>query len=453
MLFPIVALVMGASTLASTILTEVFTHSSTNGGFNETLGEIAAAAVAILPLFVVPGMLKKSLDGVGNIGGTLNKLSDKWGKGLGGGYTNSGFAKYRAAKKADDKARISTGNYAGKNPFNKLHSAANKKLNSSVGLNKMNGGFGSQRVLVGQGQDRKDQQDSMALFNNDDTLVAAWAETGGDIRKLEAYNATLPPDKRLTEATKQQFKLMYNAGYQNKANSHIAAAKYMSENGKGSYAQFKKSLATAKARGASAIDLSTAQGGAIGAYRKSGRGDALSALDNDIKGLGPVTTAQSNKAWQSVDPANLHRDAIDATSNPDGRASYLDYLKDTTLDANGTQNGYENTRKALANYERMESRTQKSVESLLINAANQQLAPILAANAATAVAEFRAARATEAAAIAAATAVGATSADKLAAATATAAAAAAGGKATKANAIVASGITKIREAKDYFGIR
>ncbi len=81
LLYPIVALVVGASALASNILMSVFKTSDSNLSQIEM---VAAAAVAILPLFVVPGMLKKSMDGIGNIGGTINKLGSSWGKGIGG---------------------------------------------------------------------------------------------------------------------------------------------------------------------------------------------------------------------------------------------------------------------------------------------------------------------------------------------------------------------------------
>jgi hypothetical protein len=79
MLFPIVGLVFGASTLASTILKNTF---SVEGADQETLSQIVAAAVRVLPLFIVPVLLKKSLDGVGNIGARINGLGERMGKGL-----------------------------------------------------------------------------------------------------------------------------------------------------------------------------------------------------------------------------------------------------------------------------------------------------------------------------------------------------------------------------------
>jgi len=79
-LFPVIGLVFGVSHMASTVLSTAFTPE---GGDPNQLGQIVAAAVIVLPLFVVPSLLKKSLDGVGNIGATLNGLGAKMGGTLG----------------------------------------------------------------------------------------------------------------------------------------------------------------------------------------------------------------------------------------------------------------------------------------------------------------------------------------------------------------------------------
>lgn len=74
LVFPMVALVFGASTLASTILSNAY---SINGDTNNWFGQIIAAAVLVLPLFVVPSLLKKSIDSVGGIGAKLNGIGNK----------------------------------------------------------------------------------------------------------------------------------------------------------------------------------------------------------------------------------------------------------------------------------------------------------------------------------------------------------------------------------------
>gem|GEM_PF-1372302 len=101
MLFPIIAVVFGTSTLASTILGSVFDTAS-NSDY-PTLGKIIAAVVLVVPLFIVPSLLKKSLDGVGGIGAKLNGIGDKLGGALGKKgsewYDNTPVARGRAERK------------------------------------------------------------------------------------------------------------------------------------------------------------------------------------------------------------------------------------------------------------------------------------------------------------------------------------------------------------------
>lgn len=155
LLYPIVALVMGASDLASLVLTEVSIDS--DGGW---LTSIMAAAVAILPLFVVPGMLKKSLDGVGNIGGMINKLGDKAGNKATGKWSNSKLNKHMEAEKANKLARIQGGVYEGKkyNP-NVLRSKLHNKYNQAG----LSGKYGDKMSALGVSQADKFNDENVAL--------------------------------------------------------------------------------------------------------------------------------------------------------------------------------------------------------------------------------------------------------------------------------------------------
>lgn len=75
MLFPIIALVYGASELAANLLGRSF--SGVGGADNNMFGQIISAAVLILPLFAVPILLKKSLDAVPMAGQMANKWASK----------------------------------------------------------------------------------------------------------------------------------------------------------------------------------------------------------------------------------------------------------------------------------------------------------------------------------------------------------------------------------------
>lgn len=103
LLFPIIALVFGASSLASTVLQGSFTGAYNQEGSN-WFGQIIASAVLVIPLFVVPILLKKSLDGVPMIGQMANKWSSKANSKLGGAvgnsYKGSKFGRGRAVRRA-----------------------------------------------------------------------------------------------------------------------------------------------------------------------------------------------------------------------------------------------------------------------------------------------------------------------------------------------------------------
>lgn len=79
MLYPIVAVVFGASAFAANLVANVGSGDITSGGLvdgNEFL-QITALGIATVPLFVVPGLLKGALNATGSIGAKLGNLSGK----------------------------------------------------------------------------------------------------------------------------------------------------------------------------------------------------------------------------------------------------------------------------------------------------------------------------------------------------------------------------------------
>lgn len=104
LLFPIIALVFGLSKLASTILTASFSVDvGGDSAANSMWGQIVGAAVLVLPLFVVPMLLKKSLDGIPMLGQLANKWSSKangnLSRKLKEGYAGSTVGRGRAIRK------------------------------------------------------------------------------------------------------------------------------------------------------------------------------------------------------------------------------------------------------------------------------------------------------------------------------------------------------------------
>ncbi|NTW61725.1 type IV secretion system protein [Candidatus Saccharibacteria bacterium] len=111
LVFPIVSLIFGASTFASVILQSVFVNTDDN------IGQMMAAAVLTLPLFVVPSLLKKSLDGIAGIGEKINGIGNKasgWlGKRGSSLYDNSAIARGRKSRE-QYKQMYRDQKYAGK---------------------------------------------------------------------------------------------------------------------------------------------------------------------------------------------------------------------------------------------------------------------------------------------------------------------------------------------------
>lgn len=137
LVFPIVGLIFGASSLAASVM------SSTVG--DDIIGQISAAAVMVLPLFMVPSVLKKSLNSVGDIGGKIAGVSGRMSSGAKSKIGGSNFAKYSQEKKSLDKAKISAGTYDGRNPISRSRSVASRRFNNS----KASGRYGDQRALMG----------------------------------------------------------------------------------------------------------------------------------------------------------------------------------------------------------------------------------------------------------------------------------------------------------------
>jgi len=86
LVYPMIALLFGASHLASAILLDSFS------GSDNVLGQLVALAVLVLPLFLVPKLLQGSLNAIPAIGGFASKMASR-ANGLVGRQSKSGFTK------------------------------------------------------------------------------------------------------------------------------------------------------------------------------------------------------------------------------------------------------------------------------------------------------------------------------------------------------------------------
>ena len=219
-LFPIVAVVFGASTLASNILTNTFSANFPGDtSASAMFGQLIGSLVLILPLFVVPGLLKKSLDSVGSLGTRIgnigSKLSGAAAKKGSQGYENSRigqFKKYKSSEANLRRAKVQSGAYKGRggklNPYNLL-SMGNKYLNQKPVLNNpIAGKFGQRSAAMG-----------ISLVNKEESEEVQ--------RAMDQMNSTHGPTKILGGAAKE-FESAVKSGDAIKAR---AAAQILMTNG------------------------------------------------------------------------------------------------------------------------------------------------------------------------------------------------------------------------------
>lgn len=123
LIFPIVSVIFGASNLASQITLQA------NQG--DTSLQIIALGILTVPFFIVPALLKKSLDAVGGLSGKLSTFGGK-ASGLANHAlqesTAGEFLKYRDGKLKRRRAQIRGGTYTG-GGLAGLRSRANQYLN------------------------------------------------------------------------------------------------------------------------------------------------------------------------------------------------------------------------------------------------------------------------------------------------------------------------------------
>ncbi|MFZ2835744.1 MAG: hypothetical protein WAZ21_00285 [Candidatus Saccharimonadales bacterium] len=152
-LYPIIALVFGAAGLASTVIKQSAASNASQSDLD--LLAVVALGVALIPLFVVPTLLKGALSSLGAIGAKINSIGTKAeGSARAKGqkaYDNSRvgqFNKYREGERVKRRGLIQAGVYSGRggkfNPRN-WASAANNSFNQS----NLSGNFGDRSAAMG----------------------------------------------------------------------------------------------------------------------------------------------------------------------------------------------------------------------------------------------------------------------------------------------------------------
>ncbi len=169
MVYPVIGALFGAGNLASSILGQA-------DGVEMT---IAALGAAILPLFVVPSLLKGSLAATGALGAKLQGLSDKAsgrvGKKIGSDTQFGAFAKARQRNAQIKRAQIQGGVFKGKSPIGRGMSRLNNAINNS----RLSGSMGTRTAQQGAALANKLE------IENVDAANAQIEQANVDVKDLE----------------------------------------------------------------------------------------------------------------------------------------------------------------------------------------------------------------------------------------------------------------------------
>lgn len=152
LLFPIIAVVFGAASLASLITFEVADKDDQSMA-------IIALGIQAIPLFAVPVLLKGAMSAAGGLGAKLQSLTDRAQK---GSISNSRIGAYKKAydrNKEIKRAQIHGGVYRGKNPVSRLNSLVSR------GANRATGRVGTQVAQQGAALANKLQVESVEAAN------------------------------------------------------------------------------------------------------------------------------------------------------------------------------------------------------------------------------------------------------------------------------------------------
>lgn len=231
MVFPIIGVVFGASTLASVVLQDIYSGAGGSGQDGNVIGKIIAAGVLVIPLIIVPGLLKKSLDSLGSIGGKLSGLGGKLSGKAQSGVKNSKFAGYQKGLADKRKALIGAGAYKGsnRNPANWLRNARsgiNRGLNNNDAFNTATGGFGRQQAAAGVSMAEKQEAEEVGMHQ---TLMKGegeetWLKIMNDSTKSKAERAAAAGLIMKSGSNKMQMRALESAHSLGSQNDSGAAA-------------------------------------------------------------------------------------------------------------------------------------------------------------------------------------------------------------------------------------
>ena len=173
MMFPVISAVFGLSSLTSTIISSV-AADNTDGDVTGFINQIIGAGILVLPLFIVPTILKKSLDGLGSIGSLMNAAGNK---------AQAGANAVKGAGKSLARSGASAG----------VGRLANSKFGSRKGVQFLGKAGG---VLSGKGKNAFAAMGDAQEAKQMSAVHAQWARDGkgtnDDTKKLKSIAMAQP---------------------------------------------------------------------------------------------------------------------------------------------------------------------------------------------------------------------------------------------------------------------
>lgn len=213
MLFPLVSLLFGAGNLAAKAIN---TAAQESGSITMQLVSIGAA---VLPLFMLPSLLRGSLNAVGSIGTKLSGWSTAASRRIGGKVKDtSTLGSYKAAFDRNQqikRAQILGGVYKGRNPIARGSSYLRGRLNTAG----ITGSVGTRTAqLAAQTANRLDLENvensraqiRQANVNNDALLRIASGETSGNLNGRDASMRAAAMETLLQRGQYRSFQTAWN---------------------------------------------------------------------------------------------------------------------------------------------------------------------------------------------------------------------------------------------------
>ena len=192
LVFPIIAVVFGASNLAAHIIK----NTAAQG---DDLTPLLAIGVAAIPLVLVPGILKGSITAAGAIGTTMKGLADRNTKKIGSEVSSTSklgqLNKYRKTEGERRRALMNAGVYEGskRNPLNWGRNASSR-LNHAFNKSPISGGFGDRMTASGQQIAKKldyEKIDDLKNQLNSESVAAQASGTASDVFLAKQFSSAI----------------------------------------------------------------------------------------------------------------------------------------------------------------------------------------------------------------------------------------------------------------------